>query len=28
VNIRQMAQSAVANGYNQMPFIETALPKA
>src|SRR5256886_8507366 len=28
VDIRQMAQSAVANGYNQMPFIETALPKA
>src|SRR5436309_1410015 len=28
VNIRQMAQAAVVNGYNQMPYIETALPKA
>jgi hypothetical protein len=28
VNIRQMAQSAVINGYNQMPFIDPALPKA
>jgi N-acetylmuramoyl-L-alanine amidase-like protein len=27
-NVRQMAQAAVINGYNQMPFIETALPKA
>ncbi|MDQ2915084.1 MAG: N-acetylmuramoyl-L-alanine amidase, partial [Chloroflexota bacterium] len=27
-NIRQMAQTAVINGYNQMPFIETTLPKA
>jgi hypothetical protein len=27
-NIRQQAQAAVNNGYNQMPFIETALPKA
>ena len=27
-NIRQMAQTAVANGYNQMPFLETTLPKA
>ena len=26
--IRQMAQTAVVNGYNQMPFIDTALPKA
>ena len=26
--IRQMAQSAVVNGYNQMPYIDTALPKA
>ncbi|TMC46922.1 MAG: hypothetical protein E6J23_01340 [Chloroflexi bacterium] len=27
-NIRQMAQTAVINGYNQMPFLETTLPKA
>jgi N-acetylmuramoyl-L-alanine amidase-like protein len=27
-NIRQMAQTTVVNGYNQMPFIDTALPKA
>src|SRR5438093_6832346 len=27
-NIRQMAQPAAVNGYNQMPFIDTALPKA
>jgi hypothetical protein len=27
-NIRQMAQNAVINGYNQMPFLETTLPKA
>jgi hypothetical protein len=27
-NIRQQAQAAVNNGYNQMPFIESALPKA
>src|SRR2546430_2073794 len=27
-NIRQMAQASVVNGYNEMPFIETALPKA
>ena len=27
-NIRQMAQTAVNNGYNQMPFLETTLPKA
>src|SRR2546428_405831 len=26
--IRQMAQTAVINGYNQMPFLETTLPKA
>src|SRR5437764_807668 len=26
--IRQMAQAAVVNGYNQMPYIDTALPKA
>jgi len=27
-NIRQMAQTAVINGYNQMPYLETTLPKA
>src|SRR5256886_284625 len=27
-NIRQMAQNAVINGYNQMPYLETTLPKA
>lgn len=27
-NIRQLAQNAVVNGYVQMPFIETTLPKA
>jgi hypothetical protein len=26
--IRQMAQTTVNNGYNQMPFLETTLPKA
>jgi hypothetical protein len=27
-NVRQIAQTTVANGYTQMPFIETQLPKA
>ena len=27
-NIRQLAQAAVNNGYNQMPWIDTSLPKA
>jgi len=27
-NIRQMAQATVNNGYNQMPFLDTSLPKA
>src|SRR5712691_10500706 len=27
-NIRQMAQTAVINGYNEMPWLETTLPKA